>query len=121
LTGIEDASLDDAYNDDYLQVGIDSFFYDDWELGLRARINPTVQADEELIEVLEMGLGLPLRQGEFLLKPYIGVNFANLVTDVDEFQISTYGLSAHYECCGDANAFFHVRDGNLTTGLKWPF
>ena len=120
LTGVEDASLDDAYSDDFLQLGMNSFF-DDWEFGLRARFNPTVKEEEEFIEVLELGVGLPLRQGEFLLKPYIGINFANLVTDVGEFEISTYGLSAQYECCGDASAFFQMRDGNLTTGLKWPF
>ena len=120
ITGIEDASLDDSYAEDFLQFGMDSF-YDDWELGLRARLNPTVKEEEQFVEVLEVGLGLPLRQGEFLLKPYIGLNFASLVTELDTFEISTYGVSASYDCCGDANAFFQVRDGNLTTGLKLPF
>ncbi len=120
VTGIEDASLDDAYSEDFLQFGMDSFF-DDWEVGLRARFNPVVQEDETFVEVLEMGLGLPLRQGEFLLKPYVGINLVGFLGDDYEFDVSTYGLSASYECCGDAGAFFQVRDGNLSTGLTFPF
>ena len=120
VTGIADAGLDNAYNKDYFQLGMDSFF-DDWELGLRARFNPTVQEDEEFVEVLEMGLGLPITDGELLLKPYVGLNFASLLTDTYTFDVSTYGLSASYECCGDASAFFQIRDGNLSTGLNLPF
>ena len=120
VTGIEDAGLDNAYSKDFLQFGMDSFF-DDWEVGLRARFNPVVKEEETFVEVLEMGLGLPLRQGEFLLKPYIGINFAGLLEDSYELGVSTYGLSASYECCGDASAFFQVRDGNLSTGLTFPF
>lgn len=120
ITGIEDASLDDAYNKDFFQLGVDSFLAD-WEFGLRARFNPTVKENEEFVEVLEMGLGVPLKQGELLLKPYIGLNFASLLTEEYSFDVSSYGLSASYECCGNAGAFFKVRDGHLTTGLTLPF
>lgn len=120
ITGIEDLSLDDSYSEDFIQFGLDGFL-EEWELGLRARLNPTVKDNERFIEVLELGLGLPLRQNGWLFKPYLGVNFANAVSEESSLSISTYGLSAEYSCCGDAGAFFQVRDGNLTTGLTLPF
>jgi len=120
VTGIEDTSLDDAYNEDYIQFGIDSSV-GDWQYGIRTRVNPTIQVDEDFVEVFELGIGVPFRQGDLLLRPYIGVNFVSLFTDAYEFDVSTYGFSAYYECCGNTSSFFEVRDGNLTTGLVLPF
>ncbi len=120
ITGIEDPTIDDAYHEDFFEFGLDSFF-GDWEYGLRARFNPIVQEEEHSVEVLELGIGVPIRQGGLLIKPYVGVNFVSLFRDEFEFDLSTYGLSASYDCCGDASTFFRVRDGNVSTGLTLPF